>query len=606
MLEDNVKSSQVKEKEKEKKNDLISLSESESFNSIKVSQVKKTERNKYICPEEGCDLIPRIINVHSEIGTIVMQCPNNHINDIDVEEYLEKIDKKMKQNIEPKERVKILESYDYDSSDKGGTLISNNENNKTNESEDAKIIEEKNKDISNIIRAYNRLLLTQENQPDNYLHNQNLINLGNFILSENSRFFDDKTNLKNSIKKSIPNNQNIIDNNYENEFDNLINKLKEDEKQEETALKNLETEYNIYLKEHCQDPNLCLKLKGPKDDVKYKKLGDKGFKYISQIRFKNLIEINLANNKIKDITYLNNMLLPHLEVLDLSDNEIIDIQPVANLLSKNLNEISLQYNQIKNIKPFLEPKFSVDSLEIMRIDNNKFDTNYIKSKDFQKFIEKYKKKIIYEKKDWKSLNEKYKCDINNETPKLDLGSRKDNDIIIDLYASVVYGNKIKILILDNNRIQDASLIAKMPLYKLEYLDLSLNIISSIIFLKKLSVKSKDLKVLFLHDNKINDITPLYDYNNGEEEKENKEEKKQSGTTIFKQLEILTLRNNSLNLKERVTYDILVSLIENEDSLTFDYNKDDLTILPSKKDDSNKEHTGEARAALEQQIGYPGV
>ena len=42
MLEDNVKSSQVKEKEK--KNDLISLSESESFNSIKVNQTKKTEK----------------------------------------------------------------------------------------------------------------------------------------------------------------------------------------------------------------------------------------------------------------------------------------------------------------------------------------------------------------------------------------------------------------------------------------------------------------------------------------------------------------------------------------------------------------------------------
>ena len=54
----------------------------------------------------------------------------------------------------------------------------------------------------------------------------------------------------------------------------------------------------------------------------------------------------------------------------------------------------------------------------------------------------------------------------------------------------------------------------------------------------------------------------------------------------------------MNLKERVTYDILVSLIEN-DSLTFDYNKDDLPKLPSKKDDNNKEHTGEARAALKQ-------
>ena len=63
--------------------------------------------------------------------------------------------------------------YEKDLSNKG-TLISNNEN---NENKDTKIIEEKNKDISNIIRAYNQLLLTQENQPDNYLNNRNPINL---------------------------------------------------------------------------------------------------------------------------------------------------------------------------------------------------------------------------------------------------------------------------------------------------------------------------------------------------------------------------------------------------------------------------------------------
>ena len=40
-----------------------------------------------------------------------------------------------------------------------------------------KCFEDKNKDISNIIRAYNQLLKTQEDQPDNFLHNQNLINL---------------------------------------------------------------------------------------------------------------------------------------------------------------------------------------------------------------------------------------------------------------------------------------------------------------------------------------------------------------------------------------------------------------------------------------------
>ena len=51
-----------------------------------------------------------------------------------------------------------------------------------------KCFEDKNKDISNIIRAYNQLLKTQEDQPDNSLHNQNLINLRNQIVEENSIF----------------------------------------------------------------------------------------------------------------------------------------------------------------------------------------------------------------------------------------------------------------------------------------------------------------------------------------------------------------------------------------------------------------------------------
>ena len=85
----------------------------------------------------------------------------------------------------------------------------------------------------------------------------------------------------------------------------------------------------------------------------------------------------------------------------------------------------------------------------------------------------------------------------------------------------------------------------------------------------------------MHKNKINDITPLYDYNNGGEEKENKEEKKPSGT-IFKKLESLTLKNYSMNLKEKLTYDFLDSL-KNKDSLI-------LIIMIEKK-----EHTGEAKA-----------
>ena len=544
MLVDNVKG------EKGKKNDLISMSESESL-SVKINDVKKAERNKYICPKKGCDLIPRILNVHSETGIIVMQCPNDHLCDIDVEEYLKIVDEKMKQNIEPKERIKIGESYDYDSSNKG-TLISNDEN---NEDKDANIIDEKNKDISNIIRAYNRLLLTQENQPDNYLHNKNLTNLGSFILNENSRFFDDKTNLKNSIKKSISNNPNIIDNNYQAEFDNEINKFEEEKELEKTALDNLENDFGINLKERYQDKNFNLKLKGAKNDKKYKKIDDKGFEYISQIRFKNLIEINLANNNIKDITNLKNMLLPHLEVLNLSANQIEDIKPVANILSKNLYELYLQHNQIKNIKPLIDPKFSIESLEIFRIDNNKFET--INNPDFQKLLEKYKKKLIYEVKDWSDFNAKYKSNIDKNDDKLDLGSRRNDNVIIDLFPLVVFPNEIKTLILDNDKIQDASLIGKMPLYNLEKLDLSLNLISSIIFLKKLSTKCKNLKILYLHDNKINDITPLCAYKEEKkesEEKNQKENKKENGPIglAFEKLETLTLKNNSLNLEDKVT------------------------------------------------------
>ena len=48
----------------------------------------------------------------------------------------------------------------------------------------------------------------------------------------------------------------------------------------------------------------------------------------------------------------------------------------------------------------------------------------------------------------------------------------------------------------------------MPLYNLKNLDLSLNHITSIKFLKKLFIVSRNLEILYLHDNNINDMTPF--------------------------------------------------------------------------------------------------
>ena len=59
---------------KRQDNNALYNSESASLN-VRI----KTERNKYICPKKDCYLIPQIISVHSDIGRIVLQCPNNHL-----------------------------------------------------------------------------------------------------------------------------------------------------------------------------------------------------------------------------------------------------------------------------------------------------------------------------------------------------------------------------------------------------------------------------------------------------------------------------------------------------------------------------------------------
>ena len=101
----------------------------------------------------------------------------------------------------------------------------------------------------------------------------------------------------------------------------------------------------------------------------------------------------------------------------------------------------------------------------------------------------------------------------------------------------------------------------MPLFNLEYLDLSLNFITSIKFFKRMTNKWKRLQKLFLNDNKINDISPFEKYNDGEKEKEKEK-------TFPSSLTILSLKNNCLDLNDSITRNILDKLINS--NLTFDY------------------------------------
>ena len=140
----------------------------------------------------------------------------------------------------------------------------------------------------------------------------------------------------------------------------------------------------------------------------------------------------------------------------------------------------------------------------------------------------------------------------------------------DLFTLIKYPNCIRYLFLDDNHIQDAFLLNRMPLYNLEVLDLSLNRITNIKFLKKFSERCRHLKTLYLNDNKINDISPLISYKDGKQ-------------IIFEELEALTLKCNCLELKDKTTKVIFEILFENR-NLTMDYDKNAI----QQNDDDEKE------------------
>ena len=158
------------------------------------------------------------------------------------------------------------------------------------------------------------------------------------------------------------------------------------------------------------------------------------------------------------------MLLPHLEMIDLSKNNIVDITPVAELASEYLSEIYLQNNQIGDLKPFLDSDFPY--LETLRVDGNE---NAIKKDTFKEVSIKFGKIMMSKPKKWDDFAKKYNFYIDGKTEqikpedylyskKIDLSSKKEKNILIDLCPLIIYPNKIEFLYLDDNKIEDASLL----------------------------------------------------------------------------------------------------------------------------------------------------
>ena len=88
-------------------------------------------------------------------------------------------------------------------------------------------------------------------------------------------------------------------------------------------------------------------------------------------------------------------------------------------------------------------------------------------------------------------------------------------------------NKIRKLKLRRNKIEDPSILNRILFNFLEELDLSSNNIKNLKFLK--GMKAKNLKRLYLNDNYINDLSPLYNIKE-----------------YFQDLNTISLNNNNFN------------------------------------------------------------
>ena len=87
--------------------------------------------------------------------------------------------------------------------------------------------------------------------------------------------------------------------------------------------------------------------------------------------------------------------------------------------------------------------------------------------------------------------------------------------------------------------------------------MNLNDIANIKFVKNLLKKCLKLETLYLNKNKIIDISPLSNLKLGVDNK-NSDEK-------MAQLNVLSLKNNYLNLKDQKTHKILEQLIEKSEN-----------------------------------------
>ena len=384
-----------------------------------------------------------------------------------------------------------------------------------NKLENAKeIIKKKNEQLENIIKFNEIVKKTCEKYQNNYFHLKSLKNIHKKLQKEILR---DSNDLKFLLAAF----------NNENKFS-----IK--------AIEVFNKAAKVDIKKDDESLLLCKKA-----------LNDINILTLSMIKFNQLKEINLSENEITDIEPICIMNLPFLEFLNLSYNKIKNIRPLGELNSRKLKYLFLQNNQIENLEDI---KFLCNcdypNLKILRLENNKIQEN---SDPFKKFFDEYKKKqfIIVTNAIIDEIKRKYNIEYDERSEKIEVEGvkeEKENEVLdnkkedeedelllknLFIIISQKNENRIKTLKLSNCKIKNPSILNRIQFDFLEELDLSINNIKNLKFLK--GMRAKCLKYLFLNDNCICDLSLLY----------NLEDKK-----LFPDLELISLVDNKFNLEDK--------------------------------------------------------
>ena len=305
-----------------------------------------------------------------------------------------------------------------------------------------------------------------------------------------------------------------------------------------TKLKNFQIAIMNFLNQ-----KLEINIKGNeiKLDLNNKNIGNIELELLSSIRFDNLNELNLSNNKISDIEYINKFQAKNLKKIYLSNNLLKNNVNLDFKLLNNLEVVNLDNNDISDINDILKNKLKKQKKRNLNLDYNeiykiktkkKLEISLNGNKYIQKELNEIKKEIntIYNSESTQIQNDEvidgigpnsqisdFKKIIKSEAYKKDFNNKLLNKInnvekkvlnYMNIKLNVHITGKEIILKLNNKKIGDSEikLLSNVEFNNLEELDISHNLISNIDPL----VKLKKLRILNLSYNKISNINCIKD------------------------------------------------------------------------------------------------